>query len=173
MPRQDSPGSPGARTPSSQCRGPGFNPCGELDPICHNKYLSCHNENPAQPNKNLKEKKIVMAINPCSCSSYIYCTMEYMGSTWIKFQPHLLPTSSTLSTCSLHVHMHADTHTRACTHTAVLPRPGLMFLASNGLFGDTMLIWQKKPGWPSALALGATLSLGRMFMLPASVSWLS
>ena len=93
-----------------------------------------------------------------------------MGSTWMKFQPHLLPISSTLSTCSLHVHTHADTHThthtRACTRTAVLPRPHLMFLASKGLFGDTMLKWQKKQGWPSALALGPTLSLGRMFMLP-------
>ena len=66
----------------------------------------------------------------------------------------------------IHTHAHTHTHTRACTCTAVLPRPDLMFLVSKGLFGDTMLKWQKKQGWPSALALGTPLSLGRMFMLP-------
>ena len=85
--------------------------------------------------------------------------------------PHFFKSPYMLSTCThtrrhTYIHMHTHTHTRACTRTAVLPRPDLMFLASKGLFGDTMLKWQKKQGWPSALALGTPLSLGRMFMLP-------
>ena len=34
---RDFPGGPLAKTPHSQCRGPGFNPLvSELDPTCHN-----------------------------------------------------------------------------------------------------------------------------------------
>ena len=33
---QDFPGGPVAKTPSSQCRGPGFDPWSELDPTCCN-----------------------------------------------------------------------------------------------------------------------------------------
>ena len=57
MSQWDFPGSPGAKTPSSQCRGPGFNPGGGLDPTCHNKDLTCHNEDPAWLNKFKKKKK--------------------------------------------------------------------------------------------------------------------